>query len=136
MLKKQEVIQFLKAQASSLIATIVDFSVTNLLINFFVIDKVIASISGTVSGGVTNFLVNRFFVFTKAEQSASKNEAVRYFIVWVGNLLLNAGGVYILAKLLNWNVNVSKIIVSLCIGFFYNYPLQKKFVFKEKRLIE
>lgn len=133
MLKKQKLVQFLKAQGSSLIATIIDFSVTNLLLRFFTIDKVLASVSGTISGGITNFLVNRFFVFNTDKNSTSKAEASRYIVVWIGNLLLNAGGIHVLAELLNWDINVSKIIVSLCVGFFYNYPLQKKFVFKDKR---
>jgi putative flippase GtrA len=133
MLNKQQVIQFLKAQGSSLIATIVDFSVTNIFIKMLAINKVVASVSGTISGGITNFLINRFFVFNKGEKSTSSKEGVRYMIVWFGNLLLNAGGVYVLAELLNCNINISKIAVSLCVGFFYNYPLQKKFVFKDKR---
>lgn len=119
---------FIKAQVASLTASIVDFSVTFLL-------KVIfqwlmpASILGTVSGGVVNFTMNRSWVF-KAHSGKIHFHAMKYLLVWTGNLLLVTGGVYVLTKKMGVDLLVSKISVSLFVGFFYNYFLQKKFVFK------
>ncbi|THU34963.1 GtrA family protein [Niastella caeni] len=60
-------------------------------------------------------------------------EAVRqlwkYALVWAGNLLLNTGGVYVLACQAGWHYTVSKVVTSLLVAFLYNYPLQKNFVF-------
>lgn len=119
---------FIKAQAASLTATIVDFTVTFLLKEIFHW-VMLASILGTVSGGVVNFTMNRSWVF-KAHSGKIHFHAIKYLLVWVGNLLLVTGGVYLLTKKMGVDLLLSKIIVSLFVGFFYNYFLQKKFVFK------
>jgi putative flippase GtrA len=59
-----------------------------------------------------------------------QNQAVKYVIVWAGNLLLVSAGVFLLTHYGSLSYLVSKIAVSLIVGFFYNYRLQKRFVFK------
>lgn len=56
-------VTFVKAQAASLAATIVDFSVFILLTEWFNCWYLAASVTGTISGGVTNFLLGRVWVF-------------------------------------------------------------------------
>lgn len=53
-----EIVTFLKAQASSLLATAVDFGVTVLLANLFGIYYVYATFIGALSGGCVNCAVN------------------------------------------------------------------------------
>jgi putative flippase GtrA len=53
----------------------------------------------------------------------------KYALVWAGNLLLNTGGVYVLACQAGLYYTVSKVATSLLVAFLYNYPLQKNFVF-------
>ncbi|MDB5210774.1 MAG: hypothetical protein JWQ30_1601 [Sediminibacterium sp.] len=120
---------FIKAQASSLTATVVDFTVTVLLKEMFDCWYLLASILGTVSGGVVNFMMNRSWVF-RAHDKKIHYQAIKYIIVWIGNLVLVSGGVFLLTNYGGISYVVSKIIVSLLVGFFYNYFLQKKFVFK------
>jgi len=119
---------FLKAQASSLTATAVDYLVTFLLQILFHWSMP-ASILGTVSGGVVNFTMNRSWVF-EARSKKIQSQAIRYILVWIGNLILVTVGVFVLIKWGGLDLMVAKIIVSLIVGFFYNYFLQKKFVFK------
>jgi putative flippase GtrA len=119
---------FLKAQASSLTATAVDYLVTFLLQILFQWSMP-ASILGTVSGGVVNFTMNRSWVF-EARNKKIQSQAIKYILVWIGNLILVTVGVYVLIKWGGLDLMVAKIIVSLIVGFFYNYFLQKKFVFK------
>ncbi|MEO8171903.1 MAG: GtrA family protein [Sediminibacterium sp.] len=119
---------FIKAQAASLTASIVDFAVTFLLKVIFHW-SMLASVLGTVSGGVVNFTMNRSWVF-KAHNGKIHFHVMKYLLVWIGNLLLVTGGVYVLTKKLGLDLLISKIGVSLVVGFFYNYILQKKFVFK------
>lgn len=122
-------ITFLKANISSSIASFFDYLITIFLVHFFRIDVVIASTTGTVCGGIINFLIGRNWVFESKKRKVQK-QAVRYGIVWAGNLLLNTGGMYILTKLLMVHFVVAKLFVSLIVGFVYNYTLQKKYVFK------
>ena len=119
---------FLKAQASSLTATAVDYLVTFLLQILFHWSMP-ASILGTVSGGIANFTMNRSWVF-EARSKKIQSQAIKYILVWIGNLILVTVGVFILIKWGGLDLMVAKIIVSLLVGFFYNYILQKRFVFK------
>ncbi|MDB5249883.1 MAG: GtrA family protein [Segetibacter sp.] len=120
---------FLKANISSSIASLIDYLVTIFLVTFFQVDVVIASTTGTICGGVLNFLIGRNWVFQSKKRKVHQ-QAVRYGIVWVGNLFLNTGGMYLLTKVLKVHFIPAKISVSLLVGFGYNYTLQKRYVFK------
>ena len=120
---------FLKANISSSIASFFDYLVTIFLVRFFSVDVVVASTAGTVCGGILNFLIGRTWVFESRKRKVHK-QAFRYGIVWTGNLILNTGGMYLLAKLLKIYYVAAKLFVSLIVGFCYNYILQKKYVFK------
>jgi putative flippase GtrA len=120
---------FIKAQASSLIATFLDFSTAIVLVNFFGVEPFTSSIAGTVLGGMANFSINRYWVFEAADDKVA-GQALKYFFVWIGNLFLNAGGMYLLLEKMNWNYIISKALVSIIVGFAYNYVLQKKLVFR------
>lgn len=122
-------ITFLKANISSLIASFIDYLITILLKSFFQVDGVVSSATGNVCGGIINFLIGRTWVFESSNKKVHQ-QAVRYGLVWGGNLILNVGGMYLLTKVLNVHYIVSKVFVSLLVGFCYNYTLQKKFVFK------
>lgn len=132
---------FLKAQASSLTASIVDFTATIVLKEVFHIWYLAASVLGTITGGIVNFLINRNWVFETGNnhkvivtEYGDKNrhvrlQAVRYLLVWTGNLGLNAAGVYLITHYCGVSYMISKIVVSLVVGISYNYLLQKRFVF-------
>jgi putative flippase GtrA len=120
---------FIKAQASSLIATFLDFSTAIVLVNFFDVEPFTSSIAGTVLGGMANFSINRYWVFEASDDKVA-GQALKYFFVWIGNLFLNAGGMYLLLEKMNWNYIISKALVSIIVGFAYNYVLQKKLVFR------
>ncbi|MCC6186767.1 MAG: GtrA family protein [Chitinophagaceae bacterium] len=120
---------FLKAQASSLIATCTDFLITIILKEVFSFWYVLANIIGVISGGIANFYINKDWVFN-GKTNTVKAQAIRYFVVWLGNLLLNALGVFLLTKFGHFNYIISKIVVSLLLGWTYNYFLQKNYVFK------
>jgi putative flippase GtrA len=123
--------EFLKAQATSFISTVADYLVTFLLGRFFGIWFVAASVIGTTSGGIVNFILGRYWAFSSKEEEV-EGQAAKFFIVWVGNLALNAGSMYELNELLGDKYKwISKIVVSLIIGIGYNYVLQKYFVFKK-----
>ena len=122
-------ITFLKANISSSIASFFDYLVTIFLVSFFKVDVVIVSATGTICGGVLNFLVGRNWVF-KSRQRKAHQQALRYGVVWGGNLMLNTGGMYLLTRLLKVHYVVAKFVVSFVVGICYNYTLQKKFVFK------
>lgn len=122
-------INFAKAQASSFLASMVDCAVTALTVEVLGFWYVVGSSLGTIMGGVTNFSLGRRWVFKGGERERHI-QLFRYLLVWLGYLFLVTAGVYLLTHFGNFNYFVSKISVSLFLAIAYNYPLQKRFVFK------
>jgi len=118
----------LKANVASLIASLIDYLITILLVQLFHADAVWAGATGTVCGGVINFIIGRHWVF-KAANSGARKQAWRYLLVWAGNLLLNVSGLYLLTKLAGLHYILAKLVTSILVAVGWNYPLQKRFVF-------
>ena len=120
---------FTKAQVASLIASGVDFSVSWLLFNRLQAPYLASGVTGTICGGVTHFLISRNWAFS-AQEKKWTGQLTRYVLVWIGNLILNASGVWLLYHIAGWNVWPAKIVTAVGIAVFYNYVLQKRYVFK------
>lgn len=122
-------ITFAKAQIASLISSIIDYWCTVMAVELIGIWYVWASAIGTVIGGLTNFSLGRNWVFKRKKKQAHA-QMLKYGIVWLGYLVLTTSGVYLLTHYTHLNYIFSKVFVSLFMAVSYNYPLQKKFVFK------
>ncbi|MDB5126559.1 GtrA family protein [Mucilaginibacter sp.] len=120
---------FVRAQASSFIASLFDFLTTIVCKEFFYLWYVKASLIGTIVGGVTNFALGRVWVFKKRKGKTIPLQAVKYMLVWGGNVVLNTGGVFLVTHYVGLDYKISKVLVSFSVGVTYNYFLQKKFVF-------
>ena len=120
---------FAKAQIASFIASLIDYLITILCVELLGFWYVAASSTGTIIGGVTNFSLGRHWVFRGGIRERNI-QLVRYFMVWLGYLALVTCGVYLLTHLGGFNYIVSKITVTLFLAIAYNYPLQKRFVFR------
>jgi putative flippase GtrA len=119
---------FIKSQASSIISTVFDFLTTIVCKELFYFAIVLASLLGTLVGGITNFALGRNWVFNKREKKMPM-QVVKYILIWNGNLLLTTLGVFVATKYIGLNYIVAKIMVAVIMGTTYNYLLQKKFVF-------
>lgn len=122
--------RLVKAQAASLAGTAVDFLVTIGCVEGLRVWYLAATMLGNTAGGITNFYLGRHVVFQAAQHNAQM-QGVRYFLVWLGSMLLNASGVYLFTQVLHANYVYSKIAVSLLVGIGFNYFLQRDFVFKK-----
>jgi putative flippase GtrA len=121
---------FKKAQIASILATAVDFLVMRLIVQITGLAYVVpASAIGTILGGITHFLVSRTWVFQAGEGRWTVHLG-RYLMVWVGNLILSVSVLYLLTRYTSVNYLVAKIGIAIGLAVFYNYVLQKKFVFK------
>lgn len=142
-MKRNNILTFLKALFSSQLASLVDICVTFVLANIFGLYYVYSTAIGSVSGGVFNCVVNYEWTFRRSGCS-KVSVAVKYLIVWLGSIFFNTFGTYLLTELLNTtrfvqnmagflSVNmfmVPKITVAVLVGIFWNYYLQKYFVFR------
>lgn len=120
---------FIKAQLSSLTASLIDFSTFVLLNELCNVPGQQATMIGSVAGGIFNFTINRRWVFNSTEKNRW-GQMAKYILVWCGNFMLNAAGYAVLSKFTHFRPTVIKVIVSVIVGVFYNYFLQKRFVFK------
>lgn len=122
-------VTFAKAQAASLLASGLDFVVTFLAVELLGWWYVSGTVTGTVAGGILNFALGRTWIFQATDKTLTM-QAMKYLLVWNGSLILNAAGVFALTHYGGANYLISKIISSILVGFFYNYIIQKKYVFR------
>lgn len=130
-------IQFLEAQTSSVLSTAVDFAVTAVLVKFAGLWYVIANVLGALSGGSINCVVNYNWAFKGTEQR-KRTIFYRYLLVWLGSIILNTAGTALFANILSHDgtpkafgtVMESKTVVAILVALFWNYFMQKKYVYK------
>ena len=100
---------------------------------------------GAICGGVVNCAINYKFTFHASGQSV-KAVGVKYFLVWVGSLLLNMYGTTFVAMELNqWGFlqelgfkpdgifATATLGVSLIVSICWNFLLQRSFVYRPSR---
>ncbi len=122
-------IRFAKAQVAAFIASAADYLTTVFLVELLGFWYLAGSTTGTVIGGITNFTIGRQWVFKGGERERHI-QLLRYALVWSGYLALATAGVYLLTHFGRFNYLVAKVSVSLFLAVAYNYPLQKRFVFR------
>ena len=134
-MKRNVVSQFIRAQLSSASATGIDYVVTAALFQFCSVGYVWATLIGAMCGGIFNCVVNYKWTFRGSERS-KRAIAMRYLIVWIGSIVLNTLGVSVVAPLLAsssvglGSLMSAKVIVSLLVGFFWNFLMQKNWVYR------
>ncbi|MCR6505240.1 GtrA family protein [Bacteroides sp. KH569_7] len=138
---------FFKAQISAQFASFVDFLVTILLVKAFAVFYLYATFTGSVVGGIVNCAVNYGWVF-HASNCKKTHVAVKYLFVWGGSIILNTWGTFALTEwltgmtwvngLLGYYIDdvfiLSKIIVAVLVAFFWNYHLQRFFVYRNHNI--
>ena len=143
--EKGGIFTFIRAQFSSQISSLADYAVSLTLVNVFGLYFGYATLCGNVSGGIVNCIVNYKWTF-KAQGTKVKYVAIKYLMVWLVNLFLNTQGTILATTLVTgWltpedmptilanNIFlIPKIIVSLLVGFLWNYNMQRLFVYKDR----
>ena len=108
---------------------------------------VYATFTGSVCGGIVNCIINYKWTF-KSKECKKRHVIVKYLLVWIGSILLNTWGIYFMTETISRNPWVqetlkhyiddlfvfSKIVVSLLVGFLWNYNMQRIFVYKNCRI--
>ncbi len=122
-------IKFAKAQIASFLASVSDYFITIFCVELLGFWYLAGSTTGTIIGGITNFSIGRHWVF-KGGLKERNIQILRYAMVWTGYLILTTAGVYLLTHFGQLNYLLSKISVSLFLAIVYNFPLQKRFVFR------
>lgn len=138
------VFTFLRSIVSSQVASWIDLGTGIMLVAIGFSDWIATPI-GAVMGGIVNCIINYRFTF-RAQGISKRAVAVKYIMIWVGSLVLNTVGTALLTSALDqWNLlerlgftNVgnyaaARIVVSLLVSWFWNFVMQKNFVYKPRR---
>ncbi len=127
-----EVGRFVRANLSSTLASGVEYAlVTGLVI--LRVHYLWAATAGAVSGAVTDFSLKRHWAFQRERKGALHREGLRYLLVSAVSLLLNLGLSYLLVDGLHIHPVPGVIGASIVVGFAWNYPLHRYYVFKGAR---
>ncbi|MEN9722392.1 MAG: hypothetical protein RJB38_378, partial [Pseudomonadota bacterium] len=119
---------FRRSQFSALVATALDFGTLWSLVEVAKLWYLAAVVFGALVGAVTNFLLNRHWSF-EVEDAHWNSQARKYALVSLGSLALNAAGVFLLTDVVGLKYLGSKVVTSLVVALFFNFPLHRKFVF-------
>lgn len=143
MIRKANILTFTKAMLTSQVASVVDICVTFVLANVFGLYYVYSTMIGSISGGAFNCYVNYQWTFDSPD-CPKISIIIKYAIVWIGNIVLNTYGTYVLtewitdfsfvdrlASFVSTNIfMIPKIIVAVIVALFWNYTMQRNFVYK------
>ncbi len=123
---------WLRHYASSLAAAVVDFGLMVICVEALHARPVPATVVGAACGAVTNFLLGRYWIYQRHDVAA-RGQAARYALVSAASLGLNAAGEHLFADVLHVQYLLSRVITALIVSTAWNYPLQRFFVFGERR---
>jgi putative flippase GtrA len=118
-----------KHQLASIIATIVDYSVMIAMVSVVGLTAVEGTVIGASTGAITNFTMGRHFTF-RATRGNARSQFVRYLLVSAASLGWNALGEHLLANLLGLQYILARLITGTLVGFIWNFPMQRYFVFR------
>jgi len=126
------VTSFLRYNASALTASAVDFGLTIFCREILGIHYLVSVFIGALCGGIIAFTLGRNWTYLSKE-AKPQVQGVKYLVIWAGSILLNTFGVYFLAEIIGLgeeNYIYWKVITATFVGAFYNFPMQRYFVFK------
>jgi putative flippase GtrA len=128
----REILRFLKGQLASGIATSVDWGLMTILILSGVY-YITAAVIGAVAGAITDFSVKKWWVFDASKRESLEVQVARYALVSAIGAALNAGFAYLLVDGLHIHQNIGVILASTVVGFAWNYPMHRLYVFRAKK---
>ena len=127
-----ELRRFLRANASSMLASGVDWAVITVLVGLRV-HYLLAATIGALVGAATDFTIKRNWAFMRGAVGAVHTEAARYIAVSGLSLGWNLLVSYLLVDGLHFAPVPGVIAASIFVGIAWNYPVHRYFVFANER---
>ncbi len=122
-------LSWVRANVTSIVATVVDFVVTIFFTEIVSLWYVFSNALGAASGGVVSFTMCRRWVFNRRSDRIG-NQAFRYILAICLSLTLNTIGVWFLTETFPISYIISKIIAAAAVGVSVNFLIFRYFVFK------
>ncbi len=113
-----------------MIATGCDYAMRLFLDKIVDLNYLYATFLGGLTGGIVNCFVNYNFAF-RGNTPRKIDVAMRYFLMWAGSIALNTGGTGFFKEVAHLRVYTAMLLTSFLVALFWNYMLQRSFVFHE-----
>ena len=125
--------RFVRANLASTIASGIEYVLVTALVVLRV-HYLYAATAGAVTGALIDFSLKRHWAFDRSHKGAVHHEGLRYLAVSGTSLALNLAGSYALVDGLGLPAVPGVIAASLVVGFAWNYPLHRYYVFRTSPL--
>jgi putative flippase GtrA len=122
----------LRHQLGAVAATAVDFSSMIFLVERFGLTPVAGTAIGASLGAITNFVLGRIWVFRRHTGHWAV-QALRYAFVSATSAGLNTAGEYLVHDAARVQYVLARVFVSIGVSLLWNFPMQRRFVFREGR---
>ena len=132
---RQEVVRFLKFSVVGTIGAIVDFSVLNLGIQSFGLEKWLANTFSFAAAVISNFLWNRYWTYPESRKNAAGGQLLQFFLVNLVGYGINQAIFLSLDKWVfypwgTWGYNISKAI-AIGVVLFWNFGINRIWTYKD-----
>jgi putative flippase GtrA len=116
-----------------MVASIVDFGTMILCVERLGLSPVTATAIGPTLGAVTNFCLGRAWIF-RLQSGRPEVQAMRYALVAGASAGWNALGEHVTHNLAHMQYVLARAIVSIAVSLLWNFPMQRRFVFREGKV--
>jgi putative flippase GtrA len=119
-------------QLGAMVAGGADFGTMIFCVESLGASPVAGTIVGAALGALVNFCLGRAWIF-RAAPDRPANQAVRYAVVSAASGGWNALGEYLLHDVARVQYVVARALVAVAVSLCWNFPVQRRFVFREGR---
>lgn len=119
-------------QIGAIAATLVDFGTMIALVEGARLSPEAATPIGAVLGAVTNFTLGRTWIFRRHTGHWAA-QASRYALVSAASAGWNTLGEQLVHGMAHVQYVIARAIVSFVVSLLWNFPMQRAFVFRERR---
>lgn len=118
----------MRVSASSILATTVDVVALVALVEVLGMHVTVAAFLAAVCGGVTNFLVNKYWAFADVAPLDVRQVSL-YVVVSLVNAMFVAASLHVFAVLIGVPYLAAKAVAAALVFLVWSYPAQAKLVF-------
>ena len=120
--------RMMRVGVSGMVATAVDVTALVLLVELLRSHVTIAAFLAAALGGVTNFLINKYWAFEDDAPLEIRQVAI-YALVSLVTAAFTAAAIHILAVLIGVPYLIAKAIAAALVFLIWTYPAQARLVF-------
>jgi putative flippase GtrA len=129
--------QWVFHHTTSVISTCTDFLAMVSGVELLGLSAVLGTVIGASVGATTNFLLARHWTYRQATGKGANGvqiQMVRYLVVALVSLGLNAAGEHLFADVLHVQYVLGRVITAVIVSNGWNYPMQRFFVFGDRKV--